>query len=181
MLDQGRADPAGAPADHLGRQLGAAVDGNEVPTRHFPNGLEAVTKHFGLFAAVKSIKGPLSARRTLGASQSVLGKWLGFYRKEKRRGEPFQKTTLSLWERVERGTRQPIKYAMTDSGRAAYRSLLMAVVELAGGGRYRLVVHMGPRRWRLALEANCSNCGKPYRLSRAGQVRCRRCIGKAKR
>lgn len=157
------------------------MDGIEVPTRHFPNGLEDVTKHFGLLAAIKSIKGPLSARESLGASQGVMGRWLGFYRTEKRRGEPFQKTTLSLWERVERGTRQPLKYAMTDSGRAAYRALLSAVVDLAGGGRFRLVVHMGPRRWRMGLEADCAECGRSFKLRRAGQVRCGRCIGKGKR
>lgn len=157
------------------------MDEYAVPERHFPNGLERVTKHLGLFASIKSIKGPLSARAALGVSQPEMGKWLGYYRREKRAGERFQKTTLSLWERVERGTRQPVKYAMTDQGRVAYRALLADVVELAGGGRYRLAAHLGPRRWSCALEADCANCGKPFKLRRAAQVRCGRCIGKGKR
>ena len=114
-------------------------------------------------------------------SQPQMGKWLGYYRTEKRRGESFQKTTLSDWERIERGVRQPLKYAMTDQGRAAYRGLLAAVVELAGGGRYRLVARMGPRRWTMALEADCTECGKPFKPRRAVQVRCARCIARSKR
>lgn len=157
------------------------MDANPVLGNHFPNGLERVTKRFRLFADVKSIKGPLSARAVLGVGQPQMGKWLGYYRKEKRAGEPFQKATLSLWERVERGTRQPVKYAMTDQGRSTYRSLLAAVVDLAGGGRYRLACEMGPRRWHCALEADCASCGTPFKLRRMAQVRCPRCIRRSKR
>lgn len=172
----------GLPAEHAATGLkGDILDTDPVLERHFPNGLERVTKRFGLLGSVKSIKGPLSARTALGVSQPQMGKWLGYYRKEKRAGESFQKTTLSLWERVERGTRQPVRYAMTDQGRVAYRALLAAVVELAGDGRYRLACVMGPRRWHCALETDCADCRKPFKLARAGQVRCKRCIGKARR
>lgn len=140
--------------------------------RSFPNSLEDISKHFALFQPLKRITGPLSYRDAVGVSQSKLGELLAHYTG----GREYQRAIISIWERVERGVRLPAKYAMTARTRQAYRQLLADVIERAGAGRYRLRARMGPRRWRFQLEADCVQCARPFVLSRAGQVRCRRCI-----
>lgn len=147
-----------------------------VPDKAIPISLDEISKHFALNHVLRSIKGPLTLRQALGVSAKELGELLGFY--TKRRAPT--RNTLYVWERVERNARLPQKYAMTLQTREAYRMLLADVVELASGGRYRLRSRMGPRTWRFQVEADCSECGRPFVIGRAGQVRCRRCIAKGK-
>lgn len=150
---------------------------NTVPEHAFPNSLEAISKHFALFQPLKRIRGPLTLREALGVSQAEVGKLLAHYTG----GREYVRSTVSLWERVERGVRLPAKYAMNDRAREAYRLLMRDVVELAGEGRYQIRATMGARRWRFELLATCSNCEKWFAVKRAGQVRCARCIANGRR
>lgn len=147
----------------------------------FPNSLEEFSKHFDAYKAVKSIRGPLSLRQALvwgkgqAVSQAGIGRLLAPYA-----GHTFTRSTVSLWERGERGQRLPAKYAMTAATRDAYRELLGAVVALASKGRLRLRAKMGPRAWSFAVVADCRSCGRPFTLKQSRQVNCPRCKGKSK-
>lgn len=152
--------------------MGAIV----VPEKAFPNGLEDISKHFGLNQALARIKGPLSLRSALELSQPRLARLLGFYL-----GHAYSRATIATWERVERGVRLPARYAMTDKVRAAYGQLLADVVELAGQGQLRVCMRLGPRRWRFHLERDCANCGRAFVPRRSNQVHCQRCIGRNRR
>lgn len=143
-----------------------------VPEQQFPIILDEISKTFGLKSALRGIQGPLTYRQAMGVSAKTLGQWLAYYT-ERKAPTP---NALYVWERVERGVSLPHKYAMTPRTRQAYRQLLADVIERAGAGRYRLRARMGPRRWRFQLEADCVQCARPFVLTRAGQVRCRRCI-----
>lgn len=153
-----------------------AGEGFAVSERSFPNSLEAISKHFGVLQALKSIRGPLSLRRALAISQAEAGELLSHYLP----GRNYTRGTIATWERSERGVSLPVRYAMTDKAREAYRQLLVDVVELAGGGRLRLRASMGARVWRFELERDCVSCGRPFRMQRSTAARCRRCVRKGK-
>ena len=147
------------------------------PERSFPNSLEDISKHFGMVRVLKSIIGPLSLREGLGISQNELAQLLQHYT----HGHAYTRSTISLWERTERGVRLPARYAMTERTRIAYGVLLADVIHLASGGQYRLWKRMGPRRWRFQLEADCRDCKRPFIKHRLDAVRCQRCARKARR
>lgn len=153
------------------------MDGEPVSERSFPNSLEDISKHFGLLQAVVGIKGPLSLRRALGVSQAVMGGLLGHYLP----GRDYTRGTIATWERSERHVALPARYAMTDKTRGAYHQLLADVVELAGGGKFRLRASMGQRVWHFSLERNCVQCGRPFHMRRSDAARCRRCLRASKR
>ena len=70
---------------------------------------------------------------------------------------------------------------MRAKARTAYYLLLADVVELAGEGRLRLRMRMGPRVWRFALERDCAVCQRPFRLRRSNAARCWRCVRAGRR
>lgn len=149
---------------------------------NFPNSLEEFSKHFDAIRAVKTIKGPLSLRQALifgkdqAVSQAGIGRLLAPYLG----GKTFTRSTVSLWERAERGQRLPAKYRMTAKARDAYRRLLVDVVALASDGRLQLRAKLGPRVWSFAVVASCRSCAKTFEVARSKQVNCPRCIRKGK-
>src|SRR5579859_5341493 len=104
-----------------------------------PNSLEEVSKHFSTHQMPKRIRGPLSLREALGLTQNAMGLALGHYTGK----GSYTRSTVSTWERVERGLPLAERYAMTEKGREAYRQLLADLVEEVSEGRYRLVAEMG--------------------------------------
>lgn len=133
--------------------------------------LEDISKHLSVLRVLKSTCGPLSLRRALRLSQAELGRLLGKYGQHR----PYTPETLSLWERPERAVAMPRKYQMADRARLAYWEILVHLVQLRAGDRYRLRGRQGPRRWRFQLEGDCANCRRPFRVRRAGARRCGRC------
>ncbi len=152
------------------------MDGEPVSERSFPDSLEAISRHFGLLQALNAIKGPLSLRRALGVSQAAMGQLLGHYLPDRN----YTRGTITTWERSERHVLLPARYAMTDKARGAYHQLLADVVELAGGGKFRLRASMGPRVWKFSLVRDCVSCGRPFQMRRSDAARCRRCLRKGK-
>ena len=135
-----------------------------------PNSVERVSKHFELNRSVARIYGPLSLREALGLSQAEMGKALGHYTGKK----GYTRATICVWERVERETRLPMRYAMTEQTRAAYRRLLADVVEDVSRHEYWVAANMGRRVWHFKLAAACAVCGTKFYPERWGTRRCKR-------
>lgn len=165
----------------------APEDAPRPPSRRrrpsLPNSLDDVSKHFATLQALKSISGPLTLRQALifGKGQTVSQEGIARLLAPYLGGKTFTRSTVSLWERAERGQRLPAKYRMTSATRDAYRRLLADVVALASDGRFQLKARLGPRVWAFAVVATCRSCQKPYTVARSKQVNCPRCIRKERR
>jgi len=142
-----------------------------ISDKPIPNSLDVISKQFLINHSVARITGPLSLRLALGLSQPDMGKLLGGYSKKR----SYTRSTISLWERVERGERLPVRYAMTAKGREAYRQLLAEAVVHFSDGRYLLKARMGQRVWHFELEAQCPRCGRLFHTQRWGIRRCIYC------
>lgn len=136
-----------------------------------PNSVVEVSKQIERLGMVKCIAGPLTFRRALGLSQAELGQLLAHYTHK----QAYTRSTISVWERVERGVRLPGRYAMTPKTRQAYALLLADVVQVASDGRYFVNARLGARRWHVRLAGQCRQCGRGFTVPRVGVVRCPRC------
>lgn len=131
--------------------------------------LEDISRHFDLVKLSKRGIGPLAVRGLLGLSQAELGQLLGKYR-----WQQYRRGTITTWERPERGETLAERYSPSDKARECYRRLLADVVQLASGGRFELVAHMGKRVWHFKLTGRCRACGRPFHPNRRTDVHCRR-------
>lgn len=142
----------------------------------FPNSLEDVSKHFSPIGLSKTVTGPLSLRLMLGISQAQLGRLLSRYTGKK---SP-TRSTVSLWERIERGQSLPVKYQMTDATRGAYARLIADLVALHDD-RLTLRARLGKRSWSFVIRAHCKNCQRSFTVTKARAVNCPTCIRKGKK
>ena len=117
--------------------------------------------------AILGITGPLEARIALGMSQREIGIELGNVHPNGRYGKPFTRSTVCHWEHDK---------TITGDTQAAYLVLLRRWLTEKTRGRMDVRIRFG-RRWRLVPMLICE-CGRPFRLRRVTDKRCKRCASK---
>lgn len=136
---------------------------------------EGISKQARWVSWLNAVHGPRTLRQRLGLSESQMARVLSLFTPL---GHQYTRQSIAHWERIERGVRQPQRYAMTDNPRCAYDQLVYCLVEATQRRPWRVRAKLGARRWRFELESDCVQCGRPFIVQHGRARRCRRCLSR---